>query len=89
MRQYAYAIGVDPDTTVDEFCRFFQEGDRRAEGVIREQAAIIGHDLRWQDDVEHGRRVSDPDRQGETASRVRPGQASLLSRLRRLMLVER
>lgn len=89
VRQYAYAIGVDPDTTVDEFCRFFPEGDRRAEGVIREQAAIVGHDLRWQDDVEHGRRASDPDRQRETSSRVRPGQASLLSRLRRLMLAER
>jgi transcriptional regulator with XRE-family HTH domain len=38
VRQYAYAIGVDPDSTVDEFCRWFAEGDRRAERTIREQA---------------------------------------------------
>ncbi|MGE3176135.1 MAG: helix-turn-helix domain-containing protein [Vicinamibacterales bacterium] len=89
VRQYAYAIGVDPDATVDEFCRFFLEGDRRAEGVIREQAAIVGHDLDWQDDVERGRRATDPGHEREGRSRVRPGQGSLLSRLRRLILASR
>jgi transcriptional regulator with XRE-family HTH domain len=44
VRQYAYAIGVDPDSTVDEFCRWFAEGDRRAERTIREQATIVGQD---------------------------------------------
>ena len=29
VRQYALAIGVDPDSTVDEFCRWFPQGDRR------------------------------------------------------------
>lgn len=87
VRQYAYAIGVDPDSTVDEFCRFFPEGDRRAEGVIREQAAMLGHDLRWNDDVEQGRRTSDPGH--ERVARVTPGQSSLLTRLRRLMLASR
>lgn len=89
VRQYAYAIGVDPDSTVDEFCRFFPEGDRRAEGVIREQAAMLGHELQWQDDVEQGRRASDPGREHEARSRVTPGQASLLTRLRRLILASR
>jgi hypothetical protein len=51
VRQYASAIGVDPDATVDEFCRWFPEGDRRAERVIREQAEIVGHDLDWDDEV--------------------------------------
>ena len=52
VRHYAQLIGVDPDATVDEFCRFFPEGDRRAERVIREQAAIVGHDeLEWVDPV--------------------------------------
>lgn len=52
VRQYAYAIGVDPDSTVDEFCRWFPQGDRRAERVVREQATIVGHtDLTWKDEV--------------------------------------
>lgn len=89
VRQYAYAVGVDPDSTVDEFCRYFAQGDRRAEGVIREHAEIVGHDLDWRDDVEHGRRASD----GVLAEAARPlGQpphASLMSRLRRLILASR
>ena len=44
MRDYAAAIGVDPETTVDEFCRWFPQGDRRAERQIRGQAEIVGHD---------------------------------------------
>ena len=47
VRQYAYAIGVDPDTTVDEFCRWFEHGDRRAERIVREQSVILGHALTW------------------------------------------
>lgn len=51
VRQYAYAIGVDPDSTVDEFCRWFAEGDRRAERTIREQATIVGQDsVAYRDD---------------------------------------
>ena len=45
VRQYAYAIGVDPDSTVDEFCRWFPQGDRRADRQIREQAEILNHKL--------------------------------------------
>lgn len=51
IRAYATEIGVDADTTVDDFCRWFPQGDRRAERVVREQAAIVGHDLRWKDDL--------------------------------------
>ena len=63
LRAYALQIGADPDVTVDEFCRSFPQGDRRAERVVREQAALIGHDLRWKDDllVEHDRRASAPE----------------------------
>jgi transcriptional regulator with XRE-family HTH domain len=89
VRQYAYAVGVDPDSTVDEFCRYFAPGDRRAEGVIREHAEIVGHDLQWRDDVEQGRRVSDG-RRGEAARPLAPApHASLMSRLRRLILASR
>lgn len=49
VRQYAYAVGVDPDTTVDEFCRWFPQGDRRVHRLIREQAGIVNHDLEWRE----------------------------------------
>lgn len=51
VRQYAYAVGVDPDSTVDEFCRWFPQGDRRAAGLMHEQSAIVGHKSHWQDDI--------------------------------------
>ena len=43
IRDYAKAVGLDADEVVNEFCRLFAIGDRRAERVIRAQAALIGH----------------------------------------------
>ena len=68
IRQYAYAIGLDPDSTVDEFCRWFDQGDRRAERIVREQSQIVGHSLDWQDDVPRGERRGMPPG-GENESR--------------------
>jgi transcriptional regulator with XRE-family HTH domain len=51
VRAYAVEIGADPDVTVDTFCRLFPHGDRRAERVVRGQAALVNHDLRWKDDL--------------------------------------
>ena len=51
LRAYSVEVGVDPDATVDEFCRLFPNGDRRVVRVVREQAALMGHDLRWKDDL--------------------------------------
>ncbi len=51
VRAYALAVGVDPDATGDEFCRLFPNGDRRVVRVARQQAALMGHDLRWTDDL--------------------------------------
>ena len=52
VREYAGAIGVDPESTVDDFCSWFPQGDRRAELLIRGHAEIVGHDnLEWQDHV--------------------------------------
>ena len=52
VRSYAQAIGVDPESTVDDFCRWFPHGDRRAALVIRGHAEIVGHqDLQWRDHV--------------------------------------
>ena len=82
VRSYAEAIGVDPESTVDEFCRYFPQGDRRAELVIRGQAEIVGHDdLQWRDHLPSA--VGEDDRRGGAAvpaesahlavRRVRPG----------------
>jgi len=54
VRAYAVAIHLDPVATVDEFCRCFPQGDRRVERVVREQAAIVGHDLAWKNELTHG-----------------------------------
>jgi transcriptional regulator with XRE-family HTH domain len=50
VRDYARAIGVDADEVVDDFCRLFPVGDRRANRLIRGQSEIIGHESRYMDD---------------------------------------
>jgi hypothetical protein len=68
VRDYALRIGMDGDEIVNDFCRLFPEwGDRRAERLIRGQAAIINHDLLWQDQpAKEQRRASD------RAARMKP-----------------
>ena len=62
VRAYALQIGVDAEITVDDFCRFFSHGDRRVARVVREQAAIVGHNSQWKDEltgtVDRDRRVA-------------------------------
>ena len=53
VRGYATAVGLDPIDTVDEFCRLFSHGDRRAAGTFREFAAIIAHPSTYTDEFEH------------------------------------
>ena len=43
VRDYAKAVGLDADEIVDEFCRLFPQGDRRAARIIKAQAVMIGH----------------------------------------------
>lgn len=43
IRDYARAVGLDADEIVDEFCRLFPVGDRRAARIIQGQAELIGH----------------------------------------------
>jgi len=61
IREYAQQIGIDPDATVDDFCRWFPQGDRRAERLVRDHAALVGHATGWTDDLtaglEHDRRT--------------------------------
>lgn len=47
VRDYARAIGVDADEVVEEFCRLFPIGDRRANRLIKAQAELIGHQLAY------------------------------------------
>ena len=85
IRQYARAIDVDPDSTVDEFCRWFGHGDRRAERVVREHSQIVGHQLTWKDEVPPS--AGDTDRRGASAPRGVPrAHQSILVRLRRAIL---
>src|SRR5258705_13640555 len=42
IRDYAKAVGLDADDIVDEFCRLFPQGDRRAAPVTKAPAEIIG-----------------------------------------------
>lgn len=47
VRDYARAIGLDADELVNEFCRLFPIGDRRASRLIQAQASLIGHSLTY------------------------------------------
>jgi transcriptional regulator with XRE-family HTH domain len=49
VRDYARAIGLDADEIVNEFCRLFPVGDRRASRLIQAQADLIGHSLTYAD----------------------------------------
>ncbi len=82
VREYAQIVGADPDTTVDEFCRWFPEGDRRAERLIRGHAEIVGHPLQWKEEVppEVDRRGGAAPPAVEAAKKPRP-LAALLRRV--------
>jgi transcriptional regulator with XRE-family HTH domain len=67
VRDYARAVGLDADEVVDEFCRLFAVGDRRATRIIKAQAELIGHHPGQLDDpallpAEGDRRVSADER---------------------------
>lgn len=51
IRDYARIVGADPQATVDEFCRWFPQGDRRVTRQIKVQAEIINHPLELKDEV--------------------------------------
>lgn len=50
VRDYANAVGLDADEVVDDFCRLFPLGDRRANSLIRAQSELIGHQSTYADD---------------------------------------
>ena len=54
IRGYAAAVGLDPVDTVNEFCRLFPHGDRRASSTIQEIAAIVAEPSQYRDEFSHG-----------------------------------
>ncbi len=50
IRGYANVVGIDPDGAVDEFCRLFPQGDRRAKGTIRDIASIVAAPAEYEDE---------------------------------------
>ena len=56
VRGYALTVGLDPSDTVDEFCRLYLHGDRRARTTILEIATIAASDPGYQDEFDHEER---------------------------------
>ena len=61
IRGYATVVGLEPNDTVDDFCRLFVNGDRRAHGTIREIATIVAAPSAYKDEYPH------PDRRRRAA----------------------
>lgn len=59
IRSYATVVGLDPDDTVDEFCRLFPQGDRRAGDTIRDIATVIASPSGLKDEYEGPERRAD------------------------------
>ena len=87
VREYARLIGADPETTVDDFCRWFPQGDRRVLRVVREQAEIVGHQLAWREQLPAGSSNDRRETEAEAAAsrQARLPLVSLFLRLRRTL----
>jgi len=93
IRDYAKIIGADPDAAVDEFCRWFPQGDRRADRQMREQAEIVNHQLDVKSEVPKSvgeDRRSSPDKAAQEAAEraagaPQAGQPGMFDRLRRAL----
>ena len=53
VRAYAEAVGLDPADTVDEFCRLYLHGDRRARSTMRELGELHAGESAYRDDIVH------------------------------------
>lgn len=68
VRDYARAVGLDADEVVDEFCRLFPIGDRRAGRIIQAKAQLLGHSSTYAD----GALPADGDRRGADRRAAEP-----------------
>jgi hypothetical protein len=75
VRDYARAVGLDSDEVVDEFCRLFPIGDRRAARLIQAHAELIGHRANLAEEAgglpPQGERRRSPGRRKEDSERAR------------------
>lgn len=74
VRAYAAAVDLDPDATVDEFCRLFPAGDRRTASTIQEMAAIVSSPSEYRDEFSHPAR-----RETDAVNKTKPGWQETLS----------
>ena len=72
IREYATAVGLDPIDTVDDFCRLFPHGDRRANVTIREIAEIVATPSEYRDEFSH----PEDRRRGRGGAPARPAAAA-------------
>ena len=57
---YASLVGLDPIDTVDEFCRLFRHGGRRAGPMFLEIAALVAHPSEYADEAREADRRLGP-----------------------------
>lgn len=66
VRAYADCVGLDQDDTVNEFCRLFPHGDRRAAPTVQEIAEVVAQPSGYVDEFagserpDRRRRATDP-----------------------------
>jgi len=53
IRGYSAIVGLDPDDTVDDFCRLYPQGDRRAQRTLVEMAGIVATPPTYRDEFPH------------------------------------
>src|SRR6516165_1396522 len=80
VRSYALEIGADADVAVNDFCKWFPNGDRRVDRLVKGQASIIGHKSSWTDDLSAG--GVDADRRLNSTAGPQPNPLSTPSRKR-------
>ena len=51
VREYAHAIGEEAESVVDEFCRWFPEGDRRIVAPKPDDARTVWHASPWREEL--------------------------------------
>jgi hypothetical protein len=73
IRGYATIVGLDPNDTVDDFCRLYPQGDRRSHGTIREIAAIVAAPSEYKEEYSGPRRrASDFEGTGDVPPLLEP-----------------
>jgi hypothetical protein len=82
VREYARTVGIDPESTVDEFCRCFPQGDRRRGRILRAEAQLLGLDSEWHDDL--GSTLDDRRRVPDTLPPSEAARDALLVRRSRI-----